>query len=92
MMRYALVVVLGITIAASSPRGAGAAGDADSGTENAAPAAEVVAAPGGGEMVILGPESRYVTRAWRDAAGRVRAGCARDTGKANEQSVAPERR
>lgn len=32
-------------------------------------------APGGGDMVILGPESRYITEAWRDESGRVRGKC-----------------
>ncbi len=35
----------------------------------------VRAAPNGGEMVILRPESQYVTRAWIDGDGRARAAC-----------------
>lgn len=41
-------------------------------------------APGGGEMVILGPESRYVIHAWLDEQGKVAAGCRRD-GKAGSE-------
>lgn len=33
------------------------------------------AAPGGGEMIILGPASRYVTRAGVDDRGRVKVDC-----------------
>ena len=43
-----------------------------------AASSRVQAAPGGGDMVILGPESRYVTRAWRDDGGRVQCGCTRE--------------
>ena len=34
-------------------------------------------APGGGEMVILGPDSRYVTRAWRDHDRKMQGACTR---------------
>jgi hypothetical protein len=40
--------------------------------------AVVQAAPGGGDMVVLGPESRYVTRAWRDHDGHMQCGCTRE--------------
>ncbi len=40
--------------------------------------AQIQPAPGGGEMVILGPESRYVIGAVRDADGTVRGTCARN--------------
>jgi hypothetical protein len=85
MMRDAIAIVFGIIAVAAAPLGATAAGDADSTTEDAAPAMEILAAPGGGEMVILGAESRYVTRASRDGAGRVRAGCARKAGAPSER-------
>lgn len=47
-----------------------------------APGAAVQTAPGGGDMVILAPESRYVTRAWRDGTGRVHGECGRGHGDA----------
>ena len=89
-MRDAIAIVLGIVAVAAGPLRAAAAGDADSPTQEAAPAVEILAAPGGGEMVILGTESRYVTRASRDGAGRVRAGCARNGGAPSER--APDRK
>lgn len=41
---------------------------------------EVQAAPGGGDMLMLGPEFRYVTRGSLDRQGRLRVGCAHDGG------------
>ena len=41
-------------------------------------------APGGGEMVVLGSESRYVTRAWRARDGGVELDCARENSDATE--------
>ena len=45
----------------------------------AAPVSSVQPAPGGGDMVVLGPELRYVTRGTVDPEGHVRVGCGRET-------------
>lgn len=52
----------------------------------------VQAAPGGGDMVVLGPETRYVTRAWRDGTGRVQSGCTREHTDAPVQTNSQELR
>ncbi len=39
---------------------------------------KVEAAPGGGDMIILGPESRYVTHGSLDRQGRLKVGCGHD--------------
>lgn len=51
--------------------------------------AEVQAAPGGGDMLILGPEFRYITRGSLDGQGRVKVGCAHD-GDAGEAGAVEE--
>ena len=56
----------------------GDAGAAPASPEAAASRPVVQPAPGGGDMIVLGPESRYVTRAWRDDRGRVHGACRRD--------------
>jgi hypothetical protein len=61
-------------------------GDASGeGTEHGSGAAVVEPAPGGGEMVILGPESLYVIHAWLDEQGKVGAGCRRDAAARAEE-------
>lgn len=42
-------------------------------------------APGGGEMIILGPALRYVTRAGVNEQGRVAVGCAQDGGSREQE-------
>lgn len=42
-------------------------------------------APGGGEMILLGPALRYVTRAGVNEQGRVAVGCARDGGSRDQE-------
>lgn len=89
-VRYAVTAVL----IGASPAGAQSAGAGPASVPAEIPAmrSALQTAPGGGDMVILGPESRYVTRAWRDGKGRVHAGCAREHGEATEQPDGAERR
>ncbi len=54
-------------------------------------AAVVQPAPGGGEMVILGPESHYVTRAWRNHDRNMHGGCTRENAAVAERARTAER-
>ena len=76
MQRGLMTLLALFVIAASGPARAQADAPAQ-GTpatgENTLPVAH--AAPGGGDMVILPPASRYVTRARRDRLGTVEGTC-----------------
>ena len=50
---------------------------------------QIQAAPGGGEMVILGPELTFVTRGSIGPNGDLHVGCARDPGSVESPSVQP---
>lgn len=88
MLTRAVWVALAVVVIGTSNVGAHAAdvavtaGTSDGPTRGAA----VQTAPGGGEMVILAPESRYVTRAWRDGTGGVHGECGHEQGGAAAQS------
>jgi hypothetical protein len=76
----ACMLLLGALLLAGGGAGAEPLRDEgiEAGGEAPGSAVDVKAAPGGGDMVILGPESRYVTRGAVDGRGRVKVGCERD--------------
>jgi hypothetical protein len=85
-MTKSILLVLGISVVGGWPGGVARADDAAPIVAATEPAAEIVTPPGGGDMVILDPASRYVTHARRDRTGRIRARCAREAGAALERA------
>jgi hypothetical protein len=89
-MRYAIgILLMCVLLVDQSTHAAEVETDVDS-SAAMPPATTIQTAPGGGDMVILGDESRYVTRARRDRSGQLRAGCERERG-AREPSGGAER-
>lgn len=93
MLRVATALLIiggGVDFAWAQPNGRNSPARAES--DDQVEAVIPRSAPGGGDMVVLGLDSRYVTRAWRDQSGQLRTGCAREGGAAVDDRKSEEER
>lgn len=80
-----MILLWAVPLAASAEQAGGAAAAGESGSHEQ----HIQAAPGGGDMIILRPESQYVIHGSTDAGGHLHVGCARDGGAAQPSSATP---
>lgn len=88
-----LMCVGGLTVSAVGVAGRAWAGPAEppamhgQAGEQTHPTGIIQSAPGGGEMILLGPEFQYVIRGWVGPKGEARGTCAHD--HATDAAVGP---